>query len=131
MQALGDKIASTILAQSASVPTLSWSGDTINLSISQSATSHVIPDTVYREACVETAHQALDAANRIGYPVMIKASEGGGGKGIRKVDHKAQLVQCFEQVQQEAPGSPIFIMKLMGRARHLEVQVYQRTFTLD
>jgi acetyl-CoA carboxylase/biotin carboxylase 1 len=80
---------------------------------------------------VETAHQALDAANRIGYPVMIKASEGGGGKGIRKVDHKAQLVQCFEQVQQEAPGSPIFIMKLMGRARHLEVQVYQRTFTLD
>ena len=55
------------------------------------------------------------AAERIGLPVMIKASEGGGGKGIRKVENKEDFASLFRQVQNEVPGSPIFVMKLAKR----------------
>jgi acetyl-CoA carboxylase/biotin carboxylase 1 len=54
---------------------------------------------------------------------MIKASEGGGGKGIRKVESPAGLPAAYRQVASEIPGSPIFLMRLAPRARHLEVQV--------
>lgn len=54
---------------------------------------------------------------------MIKASEGGGGKGIRKVDCGDDFPAAFRQVQAEVPGSPIFVMKLAKCARHLEVQL--------
>ena len=54
---------------------------------------------------------------------MIKASEGGGGKGIRMVHDPLKLQAAFGQVQGEVPGSPIFIMKLAPRSRHLEVQL--------
>lgn len=60
---------------------------------------------------------------RVGFPVMIKASEGGGGKGVRKVTCEAEIATAYRQVQGEVPGSPIFIMKLASRARHLEVQL--------
>jgi len=52
------------------------------------------------------------AATKIGYPVMIKASEGGGGKGIRKVTNAEDFPAAFRQVQSEVPGSPVFVMKL-------------------
>ncbi len=70
-----------------------------------------------------TAAEGLVHARRIGFPVMIKASEGGGGKGIRRVDDEATFVALFEQVQREVAGSPIFIMKLAEHVRHIEVQV--------
>jgi len=54
---------------------------------------------------------------------MVKASEGGGGKGIRKVMDAAGLAAAFRQVSSEVPGSPIFLMKLAPRSRHLEVQL--------
>ena len=54
---------------------------------------------------------------------MIKASEGGGGKGIRKVTNVEELKSNFESVQGEVPGSPIFLMKLVSNCHHLEVQV--------
>jgi acetyl-CoA carboxylase/biotin carboxylase 1 len=54
---------------------------------------------------------------------MIKASEGGGGKGIRKVVSEDDLDVAFRSVQGEVPGSPIFIMKLVPQSHHLEVQV--------
>jgi biotin carboxylase len=44
-----------------------------------------IPDDVYREACVYTTEEAIASCQVVGYPAMIKASWGGGGKGIRKV----------------------------------------------
>lgn len=59
----------------------------------------------------------------IGYPAMIKASDGGGGKGIRKVVSEEELETAFRQVQGEVPNSAIFIMKLVSNAHHLEVQV--------
>ncbi|KAI9318493.1 acetyl-CoA carboxylase [Dichotomocladium elegans] len=123
MRSLGDKISSTIVAQSADVPTMSWSGDGISETAKTPEGHVVVPDNVYMDACVQTAEEGLKAAEKIGYPVMIKASEGGGGKGIRKVDDPALFKQAFHQVQGEIPGSPIFIMKLAGNARHLEVQL--------
>lgn len=54
---------------------------------------------------------------------MIKASEGGGGKGIRMVRDPSDLKTNFIQVQNEVPGSPIFMMQLCTNARHLEVQI--------
>jgi len=62
-------------------------------------------------------------AEKIGYPVMIKASEGGGGKGIRMAKEPSELRTNFIQVQNEVPGSPIFMMQLCTGARHLEVQI--------
>ncbi|KAI9477730.1 MAG: acetyl-CoA carboxylase [Benjaminiella poitrasii] len=123
MHSLGDKISSTIVAQSAEVPTMGWSGDGITDTVKDEEDHVVVPDSAYKKACVNTAEEGLAAAEKIGFPVMIKASEGGGGKGIRKVDNAEQFTSCFSQVQGEIPGSPIFIMKLAGNARHLEVQL--------
>jgi acetyl-CoA carboxylase / biotin carboxylase 1 len=119
MQALGDKIGSTIIAQSAGVPTIAWNGD--GLTVDYKATG--IPQSVYDKANVLTAEDALKCAERIGYPVMIKASEGGGGKGIRKVMRSEDVSALYRQVQNEIPGSPIFVMKMASKARHLEVQL--------
>lgn len=44
-----------------------------------------IPDAIYQEACVHTTEEAIASCQVVGYPAMIKASWGGGGKGIRKV----------------------------------------------
>lgn len=54
---------------------------------------------------------------------MIKASEGGGGKGIRKCLDDEEFRLNFRRVQTEVPGSPIFLMKCMMNARHIEVQL--------
>jgi acetyl-CoA carboxylase/biotin carboxylase 1 len=119
MQALGDKIGSTIIAQSAGVPTIAWNGDSLTVDYKKTG----IPESVYDSANVKTAEEAILCAERIGFPVMIKASEGGGGKGIRKVLRTEDVANCFRQVQGEIPGSPIFVMKMASKARHLEVQL--------
>ena len=72
---------------------------------------------------VSTVEQAKEAVKHIGFPVMIKASEGGGGKGIRMVQEEKDLESSFCQVQNEVPGSPIFMMQLCQGARHIEVQI--------
>ncbi len=46
---------------------------------------------------------------------MIKASEGGGGKGIRKAQNAEEFPSLFHQVQTEVPGSPVFVMKLANK----------------
>ena len=122
MAALGDKIGSTILAQSAGVPTLPWSGDGVTADYT-TCPEGVIPPDIYDQACIHSLAEALDCCNRIGYPVMLKASQGGGGKGIRKVLNDDDVRLVFRQVQGEVPGSPIFAMKLAPQSRHLEVQL--------
>ena len=69
--------------------------------------------------------EALEAAFKIGYEngVMIKASDGGGGKGIRFIDNEEDLRNAYIKVENEVFGSPIFIMQLCKNARHLEVQI--------
>lgn len=57
-----------------------------------------ISTELYRKGCVESAEEGLEAAQRIGFPVMIKASEGGGGKGIRKSESADDFANLFRQV---------------------------------
>ena len=55
--------------------------------------------------------------------LIIRIIQGGGGKGIRMAKDTAELRTNFIQVQNEVPGSPIFMMQLCTQARHLEVQI--------
>lgn len=57
-----------------------------------------IPHELYKQGCVETVEEALSSAKKIGFPVMIKASEGGGGKGIRKTESEDNFPALFRQV---------------------------------
>ncbi|XP_030632156.1 acetyl-CoA carboxylase isoform X2 [Chanos chanos] len=126
MWALGDKIASSIVAQTAGVPTLPWSGTGLTVNWSESDQKNKIisvPSELYQQGCVQDVEEGLKAAEKVGYPLMIKASEGGGGKGIRKVNSAEEFSNLFRQVQMEVPGSPIFVMQLAKHARHLEVQL--------
>jgi acetyl-CoA carboxylase / biotin carboxylase 1 len=129
MAVLGDKIAANILAQTANVPSIPWSGSfggkddgPLQADLTDEGT---IPDATFEKATCRTVEEAITAAEKIGYAdgLMIKASEGGGGKGIRFVDNEKDLRNAFIQVQNEVVGSPIFIMQLCKNARHLEVQI--------
>ncbi|EIW67071.1 hypothetical protein TREMEDRAFT_40657 [Tremella mesenterica DSM 1558] len=123
MRSLGDKISSTIVAQHAQVPCMPWSGTGISDTMLSDQGFVTVPEKAYDDACVHNWEEGLDRAEKIGFPIMIKASEGGGGKGIRKVDDPEKFRNSFQAVAGEVPGSPIFIMKLAGSARHLEVQL--------
>ncbi|XP_060894088.1 acetyl-CoA carboxylase isoform X2 [Labrus mixtus] len=127
MWALGDKVASSIVAQSADIPTLPWSGSGLRVDWAEEDQKQgnviSVPPEVYIRGCVQDVDDGLAGAERIGYPVVIKASEGGGGKGIRKVESSEDFTSSFRQVQAEVPGSPIFVMQLAQHARHLEVQI--------
>ena len=124
MRALGDKIGSTLIAQSAGVPCMGWSGSGLTVNYAKNG----LPKDLYESACVHSSAEALEVAERIGFPIMIKASEGGGGKGIRKVESAEEVGLAFPQVQGEVPGSPIFLMKLAPACRHLEVQLLADRF---
>ena len=104
MNQLGDKIGSKLLAEKAGVPMAPWSNGP-----------------------VDTIDEALAAAERIGYPVMLKATAGGGGRGIRKVTNAEELADVFERNRQEALNAfgneSVFLAKLVNGARHVEVQV--------
>ncbi|KAI7003742.1 Acetyl-CoA, partial [Hortaea werneckii] len=123
MRSLGDKISSTIVAQHAGVPCIPWSGTGVDAVEVDEHNIVTVADDVYDKGCVHTMEEGLEAAKKIGFPVMVKASEGGGGKGIRKVDDEESFPQLYKAAASEIPGSPIFIMKLAGSARHLEVQL--------
>ncbi|CAI1647626.1 hypothetical protein SEUBUCD650_0M03390 [Saccharomyces eubayanus] len=124
MRSLGDKISSTIVAQSAKIPCIPWSGshlDTIHIDGQTKLVS--VPEDVYARGCCSSPEDALEKAKSIGFPVMIKASEGGGGKGIRQVDDEDDFITFYRQAVNESPGSPMFVMKVVTDARHLEVQL--------
>lgn len=74
-----------------------------------------------------TADEALAIAAAIGYPVMLKASAGGGGKGIRKVEKAEDLVSAFESASSEAKAAfgngAMYLERVIYPARHIEVQI--------
>lgn len=76
---------------------------------------------------VETLEEALNIANKIKYPVMIKATSGGGGKGIRLIRNDEELKKNFELVRQEAKASfndeNVYVEKFIENPRHIEVQI--------
>ena len=117
---LGDKIGSTLLAQTAGVNTMPWNGDGMTADLDENGN---VPRAQFDKACIFSEQEAVDAAERIGYPVMLKASEGGGGKGIRMAKDEQALREAYPQVLGEVPGSPVFLVTLCTGARHLEVQV--------
>ena len=104
IDAMGDKIASKRLALKAGVSTIPGYTD-------------VITDT----------DQAVKIAREIGYPVMIKASAGGGGKGLRVAHDGAQTREGFESCRNEARNAfgddRVFIEKFIEQPRHIEIQV--------
>jgi len=69
-----------------------------------------------------------DEANRIGYPLMIKAAHGGGGKGMRIVNAAAEFAAALESCQREAAGAfgrdRVLLERYIGRPRHIEIQVF-------
>lgn len=81
---------------------------------------------------VYTSKEALTIADKLGYPVMLKASAGGGGKGIRKVNSSAELGSAFESASQEAKvafgNGAMYIEKVIYPARHIEVQILGDSF---
>uniref|UniRef100_A0A915AGR3 Acetyl-CoA carboxylase n=1 Tax=Parascaris univalens TaxID=6257 RepID=A0A915AGR3_PARUN len=128
MFTLGDKIASTILAQSARVPVVPWSGNDLFLPKEECENGRCgieVSNELRMAACVSDHEEAIRVMKEknIPYPVMIKASEGGGGKGIRKIRCEAEFEVNFRRVQAEIPGGHIFLMHCLEGARHIEVQL--------
>jgi len=84
----------------------------------------VVPGTYQALSSLE---EALSEARRIGYPVMIKASAGGGGKGMRLVADESHLASDFQNASSEALNafgdSSVYLEKYIGRPRHVEIQV--------
>ncbi|MGG5358157.1 MULTISPECIES: acetyl-CoA carboxylase biotin carboxylase subunit [unclassified Enterococcus] len=104
IDAMGNKINARELMKKAKVP--------------------VIPGS---DGMISSVDEALAIAEKIGYPVMLKAAAGGGGKGIRKVMNKEELPQHFSSAQQEAAAAfgndEMYLEKIIYPARHIEVQI--------
>ena len=99
MWLLGDKIASSIVAQTAGVPTLPWSGSGLLTTMPTTPGQRIkVPKDLYGQACVRNLEDGLKIAAKVGYPLMIKASEGGGGKGIRKAENDEEFTKQYPQV---------------------------------
>jgi acetyl-CoA carboxylase biotin carboxylase subunit len=86
-----------------------------------------VPVTPGSDGTVDTEQQALTIAKKIGYPVMIKAVAGGGGRGMRPAHNDGSLVQGFHAARTEAENafgnSGVYIEKLIDRPHHIEFQV--------
>ena len=89
----------------------------------------VIPGS---DGVVNSIDEAYEVAERLGYPVIVKASAGGGGKGIRIVREKGELAKAFEAAQSETIAAfgddAMYMEKLIENARHIEVQVLGDNF---
>lgn len=105
MEAMGGKISARKIAIEAGVP--------------------VVPGTTRPLASFE---EAKSTADEVGYPVMLKASAGGGGKGMRLVDEPGDLRSAFDNARSEALGAfgddSVYIEKAVGKPRHIEIQVF-------
>ncbi|MEU5878583.1 biotin carboxylase N-terminal domain-containing protein [Spirillospora sp. NPDC047279] len=104
MRRLGDKIGAKLIAEEVGVPVAPWS-----------------------RGEVATLEDALRAGDEIGYPLMLKATAGGGGRGIRMVASREDLTDAYERTSQEAlrafGSGVVFLERLVTGARHVEVQV--------
>ncbi len=91
------------------------------------ATKYGVPVTPGSEGIVETEADALKVAEQIGFPVMIKATAGGGGRGMRPALNKASFVTAFHAARAEAQacfGCPdVYIERLVQNPHHVEFQI--------
>jgi acetyl-CoA carboxylase, biotin carboxylase subunit len=92
--------------------------------VAMAAGAPVTPGT---ESAVASVDEARATARRIGYPVLLKAAAGGGGKGMRRVDSESELEGALRDAASEAEhafhSSEIYIEKLLERPRHIEIQI--------
>ncbi|GAB6067438.1 acetyl-CoA carboxylase biotin carboxylase subunit [Methylothermus subterraneus] len=86
-----------------------------------------IPILPGSEGSLSSVEEALEEASRLGYPVMLKATSGGGGRGIRRCNSPAELKHYYERVVSEAVkafgSAEIFLEKCIEKPRHIEVQI--------
>ena len=86
-----------------------------------------VPTVPGSEGTVDTVEEARSVAERVGYPVLIKASAGGGGKGMREVHDPADLEAQYKAAKTEAGAAfgndEVYLEKLVMRPRHVEIQV--------
>ncbi len=108
-----------------SVEHLKMFGD--KLSAKEAARNAGLPLLEGSTGAVRTVDEALDAAHRAGFPVMMKAAAGGGGKGMRVVETEEDMERSFRLAQAEARAAfgsdEVFIERFLRRPRHVEVQV--------
>jgi biotin carboxylase/acetyl-CoA carboxylase carboxyltransferase component len=108
MVLLGDKVESLLQAKRVGMPCAPWSGDSASTAA---------------ECGLYSPEQVVSVCTRIGFPVMLKASSGGGGKGIRRVDRVEDCVSAYEQIKSEVRDGYIFAMKCIENCRHVEIQI--------
>ena len=88
---------------------------------------HGVPILPGSEGVLSSAEEAIETAERIGYPVILKASAGGGGRGMRIVNSAEELPGMLAQAQSEAGASfssaDVYLEKFVGAPRHIEFQV--------
>jgi acetyl-CoA carboxylase, biotin carboxylase subunit len=88
---------------------------------------HGVPILPGSEGVLSSPEEAVEIATRIGYPVILKASAGGGGRGMRVVNRAEELPGLLEQAQQEAgaafSSADVYLEKFIGAPRHIEFQV--------
>ena len=86
-----------------------------------------VPTIPGSEGILESSNQAKKVAKKIGYPVMLKATAGGGGKGMRAVWKEEDLLKAWESARQEASASfgndGMYMEKLIEEPRHIEIQI--------
>lgn len=81
---------------------------------------------------INNVNEAIEVADRIGYPVLIKATAGGGGKGIRRVTDAQEMKAAFHEAQSEArlsfDNDQMYIEKIMENVKHIEMQIFRDRF---
>jgi acetyl-CoA carboxylase biotin carboxylase subunit len=86
-----------------------------------------IPCVPGSDGAVETEEDALRLAEEMGYPVLIKATAGGGGKGMKNADSKDELIEAYQMARREAKAAfgndEVYMEKYLQRPRHIEIQI--------
>ncbi|MFE4353484.1 acetyl/propionyl/methylcrotonyl-CoA carboxylase subunit alpha [Peribacillus butanolivorans] len=95
----------------------------------QKAGVRVVPGT---DKSIESVDEALLIANDLGYPLMLKASAGGGGIGMQLVQNDVELIKVFDATKQQATSffkdGTVFLEKWISKPRHIEVQIVADTY---
>lgn len=98
------------------------------LSAKQAVKSYNVPLVPGVDSAITDIDEAITIAEQVGYPVLIKASAGGGGKGMRLVQHSEEFAEQMRMAQNEARSSfgddAVFIEKFVTKPRHIEIQVF-------
>ncbi len=98
------------------------------LSAKQAVKEFNVPLVPGVDHAITDVNEAIKVAEEVGYPILIKASAGGGGKGMRLVENSAEFVEQMKLAQNEARSSfgddAVFIEKFVTKPRHIEIQVF-------